>query len=81
VFQTGYTGFQHEVWLLARCLADQVRAQAWVDEALAKLAKSTEKSAFYDSGLMQLAEVLTTPPERRLRILMGQDSGLFVYDE
>jgi hypothetical protein len=81
VLGSGGSGFEREDWLVACCLADPARAPAWVDEALAKLAQSKEQMAFYNSGLMQLAEVLTATPERRLRVMMGLSALGFPDEE
>ena len=78
---TGYSGFERQDWLVARCLADPVHGPQWVDEAIAKLIQSTDKNAFYHSGLMQLAQVLTAAPSRRLRIVMGLNSAVYFPDQ
>lgn len=78
---TGYSGFESQDWLMARCLADPERAPALVDEAIAKLKRQKGERDFYGSGLMQLAEVLTAPPDQRVRAVMGLNSGLVVRDE
>ncbi len=80
VLGTGYSGFEKQDWLLARCLADPERGPALVDEAIAKL-NPKENMAFYYSGLMQLAQVLSAPPERRVRLVMGLNSGVIFPDE
>jgi hypothetical protein len=77
---TGYSGFERKDWLLARCLANPARGPALVDETMAHLDRK-DNMAFYHSGLMQLAQVLTEPPERRVRVVMGLNSGLVVPDE
>jgi hypothetical protein len=78
---TGYSGFDHQDWLLARCLADPERTAALVDEAIAALASRKGQLAFYNSGLMQLADVLTAPPAQRVTIIMGLNSGLALRAE
>lgn len=78
---TGSTGFRRQDWLLARCLADPARAAAWIDAAIAKLDPSKDETAFYDSGLLQLTQTLTVPPERRLRAVLGLNSGLDFPDK
>jgi hypothetical protein len=78
---SGYSGFQTQDWLLARCLADPVQAPAWIDEAIAKMDQRKDPMAFYRSGVIQLAQVLTAAPARRLRVLMGLNSALSFPDE
>jgi hypothetical protein len=75
VLGTGYSGFEKQDWLLARCLADPERGPVLIDEAIAKL-DAKDRNAFYNSGLMQLAKVLSAPPEQRVRKVMGLNSGL-----
>ncbi len=75
ILGTGYSGFEKQDWLVARCLADPERGPALVDEAIAKL-NAKERMDFYQSGLMQLAQVLSAPPQRRVRLVMGLNSGL-----
>lgn len=79
VLGTGYTGFEKQDWLLARCLADPERGPALVDEAIAKL--NAKGRDFYDSGLMQLAQVLSAPPRRRVRLVMGLNSAIVFPNE
>jgi uncharacterized GH25 family protein len=80
VLGTSYTGFEKQDWLLARCLADPQRGPALVDEAIAKLDAKNDRT-FYQSGLMQLAQVLSAPPERRVRLVMGLNSGILFPNE
>ncbi|HZV03744.1 MAG TPA: carboxypeptidase-like regulatory domain-containing protein [Gemmataceae bacterium] len=80
VLGTGYSGFEKQDWLLARCLADPERGPALVDEAIAKL-DAKDRMSFYNSGLMQLAQVLSAPPEQRVRKVMGLNSGLVFPNE
>jgi len=80
VLGTGYSGFEMQDWLVARCLAAPQRGPALVDEAIAKLDAKNER-AFYQSGLMQLAQVLSAPPERRVRQVMGLNSGILFPNE
>ncbi len=80
VLGTSYTGFERQDWLVARCLADPQRGPALVDEAIAKLDPKNDR-AFYQSGLMQLAQVLSAPPEQRVRQVMGLNSGLYFPNE
>lgn len=78
---TGYSGFEPQDYLLARGLADPERVPALVDEALAALAASKGRAEFYHSGLMQLADVLTTPPLQRLPIVLGLNSSVALRAE
>ncbi len=77
---SGYSGFERQDWLLARCLADPVGGLALVDEAIAKL-DPRQEMAFYHCGVLQLAELLTATPEQRVRAAMGLNSGLVHNDE
>ncbi len=77
---SGYSGFESQDWLLARCLADPARGPALVDEALAEM-KDGRGREFYYTGLLQLAQVLTTPVESRARAVMGLNSGLVFPEE
>jgi hypothetical protein len=77
---TGHTGFEKQDWLLARCLAGPERGPALVDDAIAKL-DAKDQGAFYRSGLLQLAQVLSAPPEQRVRLVMGLNSGLLLRKE
>ncbi len=81
VLGTGHSGFDRRDWFMARCLADPARAQPWVDELIAKLGEGKGRLDFYDSGLLQLAQVLTARPERRLHELMGLNSNLEFRDD
>ncbi len=78
---TGYSGFEQQDWLVARGLADPERTPALVDQTIAALAATKGRLDFYHSGLMQLADVLTAPPEQRLTIVMGLNSSLALRAE